>query len=164
MEIDVRRVCCFTGHRPQKCFGSEESIRLKLIAAINEAIQNGYDTFVTGMAEGVDVWAADEVLKIKKEHEKIKLICAVPFEGVEKNRTEEQKNTFRKIIASADNVAYVCPKYRPWCFSARNQWMVDHASMVIAVFNGTPGGTEATIQYAHKKERKIVLLNDVKEY
>lgn len=46
---------------------------------IQKAINDGCDTFITGMAPGVDTWAAQEVLKLKAGHDEIKLICAVPF-------------------------------------------------------------------------------------
>lgn len=38
--------------------------------------------------------------------------------------------------------------------------MVEHASMVIAVFNGTRGGTESTIKYAIEQGRQLVLIDD----
>ena len=43
------------------------------------------------MAQRVDIWAAEEIYKIKAGHDEIKLICAVPFYGVELNRTPEQR-------------------------------------------------------------------------
>lgn len=43
------------------------------------------DMFITGMARGVDIWAAEIVLKLRKEHGDIKLICASPYEGFEKS-------------------------------------------------------------------------------
>ena len=42
-----------------------------------------------------------------------------------------------------------CRHSRP-CFQIRNEWMVNHASRVIAVFNGENSGTKNTIDYAHR--------------
>ena len=36
--------------------------------------------------------------------------------------------------------------------------MVDHASLLIAVYDGTPGGTQYTIQYAMRRGVEIVDL------
>ena len=160
MTIDMNKSCCFTGHRPEKCKGTELNIRTKLIEGIERAVAEGFDAFITGMAPGVDTWAAEEVLKLKQEKSNIKLICAVPFKGVERNRTPEQKETFYSILEKADHIEYICPKYTRWCFYARNEWMVDSAKRVIAVFNGTHGGTEHTINYAKKKVREIAMIND----
>ena len=49
--------CCFTGHRPDKMELGEKEIKPLLEKAIDEAIEKGYVTFITGMAEGVDTWA-----------------------------------------------------------------------------------------------------------
>ena len=70
--------CCFTGHRPNKLNYSESEIKLLLEKAIDSAISNGYVTFITGMAEGVDIWAAEIVLEKKKQNDALHLICAVP--------------------------------------------------------------------------------------
>ena len=44
----------------------------------------------------------------------------------------------------------VCEGYSRACFQIRNEWMVNHSSRVIAVFNGEMGGTKNTIDYASK--------------
>ncbi len=160
MEICIEKACCFTGHRPGKLNGTEEKIREELRTEIANAVNSGVDTFITGMAPGVDTWAALEVLKLKETNQNIKHICAVPFNGVEKNRTDELQKIFHDILNKSDDVVYIAPKYKRWCFHARNEWMVDHANRLIAVFNGTKGGTEFTIKYAEKKNRKICLIKD----
>lgn len=57
--------CCFTGHRPDKIELGEKEIKPMLEKAIDKAIENGYITFITGMAMGVDIWAAEIVLDRK---------------------------------------------------------------------------------------------------
>lgn len=57
--------CCFTGHRPDKLIRSKEQITKDLTAAIDIAISDGYRTFISGMAMGVDIWAAQIVLEKK---------------------------------------------------------------------------------------------------
>ncbi len=46
---------------------------------------------------------------------------------------------------------FICPGYSRACFQIRNEWMVDHSALVIAVFNGQPSGTKNTIDYAKRK-------------
>jgi uncharacterized phage-like protein YoqJ len=38
----------------------------------------------------------------------------------------------------------------------RNRYMVDHSSVLIAVFDGVLGGTMQTINYARKKGLEII--------
>ena len=42
----------------------------------------------------------------------------------------------------------------------RNEWMVNHSGRVIVYYNGTPGGTRNTIEYAKRKNIEIVLLQE----
>ena len=156
------KTCCFTGHRPEKCKGPESSIKSQLAVEIDKTIKDGYDTFISGMALGVDIWAAEEVIKKQQEGQMLKLICVVPFEGFEKNRTKEEIDKYQRIISCADNMVIISPRYKRWCFHARDEWMVDHSSRVIAVFNGTPGGTESTILYAREKAyvADIIIIDD----
>lgn len=57
--------CCFTGHRPEKLSLSENEVKPLLEKAIDNAIADGYVTFITGMAKGTDIWAAEIVLEKK---------------------------------------------------------------------------------------------------
>lgn len=42
----------------------------------------------------------------------------------------------------------------------RNRWMVDHASFVIAVYNGSgKGGTAYTVDYARKTNRAVIQID-----
>ena len=142
--------CCFTGHRPNKLDYSEGEIKPLLETAIDNAISDGYVTFITGMAEGVDIWAAEIVLKKKKENKDLHLICAVPHPGFEKRRSRYEKERYENIIKTADYVTTISDNYYRACYQKRNIWMVDHSSLVIAVFNGTASGTKNTVDYAKK--------------
>ena len=89
--------CCFTGHRPQKLNFTEEEIKVLLDNAIDKAIEKGYVTFITGMAMGVDIWAAEIVLQKRKSNTDIHLICAIPHPEFEKNETKLKKIDFIKL-------------------------------------------------------------------
>ena len=62
-------------------------------------------------------------------------------------------------LAAADFVKYVCEDYSRSCFQIRNEWMVNHAARVIAVFNGERSGTRNTMEYATKVGVPIVCIN-----
>ena len=59
--------CCFTGHRPEKLTQTEEEVKSWLTDKVREAIRDGYTTFFSGMARGVDLWAAECILSVKKK-------------------------------------------------------------------------------------------------
>ncbi len=65
---------CFTGHRPNKLGGYNESnaimtdVKTRLERAIDYALDSlGITTFISGMALGVDMAAAEIVLKWREQ-------------------------------------------------------------------------------------------------
>lgn len=58
---------CFTGHRPEKLSRCENDIKADLEKEIRQAIADGLNVFITGMARGVDIWAAQIVLNLRNE-------------------------------------------------------------------------------------------------
>jgi uncharacterized phage-like protein YoqJ len=148
-----------TGHRPDKVGGykSEARDRLQHIAAtwLADHMLPG-DKVITGMALG---WDTALALAARELH--IPYIAAVPFVGQQKMWPQESKNLFIDLLATADSIKYVCaPGYAPWKMQKRNEWMVDEADVILALWNGSEGGTGNCIQYAQQKEKKIVNLWD----
>lgn len=159
-EIEKRQHrCCFTGHRPEKLNVPETEVIAWLDSEIRKAIDDGFVTFISGMARGVDIWAGEIVLRLRDEGNPIHLICASPFEGFERSWSEDWKRRYNSVIRQADIVKFICPGYSRACFQIRNEWMVDRSSRVIAVYNGQAGGTRNTIIYAGKKGIDVRLNN-----
>ena len=143
--------CCFTGHRPDKMEFGEKEIKPLLEKAIDEAISKGFVTFITGMAMGTDIWAAEIVLDRRKKNNDLHLICALPHPCFESRRSIFEKMRFSKIIKNADLVKEINNHYFTGCYQVRNEWMVDRSNLVIAVFNGQKSGTKNTVDYAKKQ-------------
>ena len=156
-ELRMRRVC-FTGHRPEKLTLSETDVKAGLTEQIRKAVSEGYTTFITGMAKGVDLWAGEIVADLRDSGADIKLIAASPYEGFGKGWAPEWQSLYQEILQRADLVKYVCPGYNKGCFMTRNKWMVDHSNLVIAVFNGEKGGTKNTIDYDRKQGIEVRMI------
>ena len=156
-ELERRKTCCFTGHRPEKLTQTEAEIKVWLTERIREAVRDGYTAFISGMARGVDLWAAECVLSLRETNGGIRLICASPYEGFASRWPQRWQSLYTDILSRADEAAFVCPRYSPSCFRKRNEWMVDRSSRVIAVFNGVSGGTKNTIDYARKQGCEVIL-------
>lgn len=146
---------CFSGHRPEKLGITENQTKELLEKSIVDAIDEGFTVFITGMARGVDIWAADIVLQEKKKHSNIELICALPMPGFENRRSAEEQRHYRQILSEADSVVTVSARYSNYCFQQRNKYMVDNSSRVIAVYNGCAGGTRNTIRYAMQRGKEV---------
>lgn len=157
---------CFTGHRPTEFGGYDESlpqicyIKNALRDKIESAILNGYDTFISGMACGVDMWAAEAVIELQGKYSHIKLVAAIPFAEQASVWPEHTQERWTGIITKASETKYVSPSgYAAWKMQVRNVWMVDHASLVIAVWNGAPGGTNNCIVYAKQTDTAIEYID-----
>ena len=158
LEANRQCCCCFTGHREDKLQRSEKEVLDDLKQAIIQAINDGYTTFITGMAYGVDIWAGELVLEQRKKNRSIKLIAAIPFEGFDSYWSENWRKRYGKLLKKANEVNYICDGYASFAYQRRNAWMIDRSSRVIAVYNGEPSGTRNTINYAKKLDVPIVLI------
>ena len=125
---------------------------------ITRAADEGYTDFITGMQRGVDLWAAEAVLKLINQDRQIRLIAACAFRGMEENWDLDWQERYFHVLTHSEWVYYISDHPGRRAYFARNNWMVDRASRLIAVYTGAPGGTKETIEYARKKERDIVLI------
>ena len=156
------KTCCFTGHRLQKLGLTSDYVKMILEKAIDDFIDKGYTRFISGMSNGVDLWAAEIIMEKKRKNDNLSLICALPYDGFAPSGDTQIKTSFKEIISSADQVEIVNLRYHRGCFQQRNEWMVDNSNAVMAVFNGSGGGTKNTIEYANRKSVKVVNLLDEK--
>lgn len=158
VSFDTECAVCFTGHRPEKLPGngdltSPEFKRLLsvLYLAISDSVKQGKTVFISGMARGIDLYAAKIVLELKAKHPDIKLICCIPFKNQEKKYTAEEKYDYMIICDNADAVVYTSDTYTADAFKKRNYFMVDNSSKLIGVVAEYKSGTGQTIRYAKKK-------------
>ena len=162
-------VCAFTGHRPQNFpWGYNETspdcVMLKEVLAeqIKTLVDDGVTGFISGMAQGVDLWAAQIVLDLKKENPLVKLSCALPCDDQEKMWPDPVKKQYHSILEQADKVVRVGREYTKECMYARNRYMVDHANILLAVYNGKRrSGTGMTVNYAEQKQRRIIRIDPI---
>lgn len=159
-EIELRKHrCCFTGHRPEKLRLSDRKLVALLETEIKRAIASGFTTYITGMAKGVDLIAAEIVLRLRERDDRLKLICALPHPGFGQHWGGGWTERFHRVLAQADLERTICPSFSHSSYQARNEWMVRHSSLVIAVFNGEPGGTKNTLDFAQKSNVPCVVID-----
>lgn len=158
-EADLRlHRCCFTGHRPEKLNTSEKEVKAALRKQIDQAVHDGFTVFITGMARGVDLWAAEIVLDLRKRKKEIRLICAIPHDEFEARWSPSWQELYRYVLAEAGLTRVISKGYHTGVYQVRNEWMVNHSTRVIAVFNGQPSGTKNTIDYAYRQGVQVVLI------
>ena len=153
---------CVTGHRPNKMYGydiSNEKWNNLKENFKKILIENKCDEAITGMALGVDTVFALAVLELKEEGYDIKLHCAIPCKNHSCKWIDESVKLYNDILSKANTVHTVSDEeYKPWLMQKRNEYMVDLAEKVIAVWDGSSGGTCNCVKYAEKKNKEIIRI------
>ena len=159
-KIDMEHAVSFTGHRPERLDMPENKVQEWLETQIRKAINDGYTDFISGMQRGVDLWAAEIVLKIREEmkDKEIRLFSAVAFRGMEDRWEKDWHKRYHAVLKAANGVTYVSDRPGRVAFFRRNEWMVDNSKRLIAVYTGAPGGTKETILYAKRHGKEIVSI------
>lgn len=162
-----RTSCAFAGHRPCKFpwkYDETDNRCVALKAVLTEQIRllvnAGVTQFLSGMAEATDTWAALAVLVLREKNPKLKLHCILPCKGQAEKWSVSSRDLYYSILEQADSIVYVSRDYHRDCMLRRNRFLVEHASTLLAVYNGEwRGGTAATIRYARKMDREIIVID-----
>ena len=155
--------CCFSGYRIEKMpFAADDRAAADaLCAALEQAVRRaaaqGYRRFFSGMSTGFDLWAAEAVLRVRRQLA-VQLLCAVPFDAQASRFPAEWKRRFNACLLAADQVFSLSRRYYAGCYAARNQFMVDAASLLICYYDGRPGGTAQTVRMAQTRGLRIINL------
>ena len=73
-----------------------------------------------------------------------------------------KEHRYHSILDRADSIVYVSRTYYKNCMLDRNRFLVDHAAALLAVYNGERrGGTAATLRYAQKMSREIIVIDPI---
>lgn len=176
-----------TGHRPNK-LNNDYNLTSPLILAIKQRIVNFIrggmmhnelmgivltPTLITGMALGIDTLFAQIAIELN-----IPFIAAIPFKGQESKWIRSSQQTYYQLLFKAKQIIIVdenrvatkqefisyevdINKYSLQKMQRRNEWMVDNCDILIAVWDGTSGGTANCVRYAQSVNREIIFINPI---
>ncbi|MBR1592996.1 MAG: DUF1273 family protein [Ruminococcus sp.] len=173
---DTGKTVCISGHRDKSIvpYVSDNSdatvfaVRKMLFSFIDIAVKRGFDTFISGLAEGTDLQAADYICRIKRA-ENLRLIGAIPFLKHSLAFTPEYSDMLETVEKNADILTVINDEAQmtygkektwfssPTVYRERNYFMVDKSSEVIAFLNENNfrSGTYQTVRYAMRRGRKV---------
>ena len=163
--VYVMKTCAFTGHRPKdlgypesdgRCAALKEKLRSLIIRMIEE---EGVTHFISGMAQGVDMYAAEIVLELKEKYPQITLECAIPYERQAVRWPEALRDRYFSIAEHCDQETMLQTHYTQDCLWNRNRYMVEHADMVLAVCNmRRQSGSKQTVLMALRRLKPVWLV------
>ncbi len=144
----------------QSLFASPiEDLDARLESGLRALIEQGYTHFLCGMAEGFDLMAGEKINDLKREFPHLRLIAVVPFPEQAERFSAMVRERYDALMANTDEVVTIFPHYRPDCFHARNNFLVDNSSVLVCYYNGTRGGTEYTVRRAISQKIKVSNLS-----
>lgn len=148
---DRSHTVAFTGRRSYRGQAAD------LLPVTLEALYNrGYRRFLSGMAAGFDLAAAEAVLALGQAHPDVALVCVVPFPDHACRLSAADRTRFDRLLVRAAEVVCTAQHYTPGCYARRNDYLVDHAAYLVAYFEGNPsGGTYYTVRRAHRQHLPV---------
>lgn len=154
-------VVTVTGHRPNKLGGyGENPTKTKVIEWLRSQLLGIQEKIgpinlgVSGMAIGVDQWFAENCHSLGIPFE-----AAIPFFGQETAWPISSQERYHKLLELASVKTVVSPGgYSAAKMQIRNQYMVDKCHILLAVWDGTSGGTANCVAYALKQGKKPIII------
>ena len=131
-------------------------IRSRLAGLIeNENVRH----FASGMSMGIDLICAEIVLELKERYADITLEAAIPNGEQDLLWPLKYRERYREVLRRCDHIYVVSEESADDCFERRNRYMVDKCDLVLAVWDGNPGGAEDKIAYAKKENKRIISVD-----
>lgn len=163
----ARRVA-FTGYRPQKMpsgFDEQDErcvdFKRRLYKTIESLIDQGYKHFISGGALGMDMYAAEAVLQLKTQHPDITLEMVSPFDTQAAKWAPQYQRRHDWLFEKADMVTATGHQYTKSAMFTRNKYLVNNADILLAAYDGQPGGTQMTVQYARQMGIQVCMIPPV---
>lgn len=115
-------------------------LKRRIRDAVDTAYQEGYRHFLCGMAQGCDLYFCECVLALRARHPDVTVEAAIPCPTQAAEWPEAEQVRYRTLVRACDYETMVSDHYTRDCMQRRNRYLVDHASLLIAVCDGTAGG------------------------
>lgn len=138
-------IVAFSGHRPEKLGGyGDTPLQRAIVAALRKRLVELRPALaISGMALGVDTWAAQLCIELG-----IPFDAYVPFNGQESKWPKTSQAEYLTLLRKARRVRVIADRYSTAAFQRRNEAMVDDCDALIAVWDGSSGGTANCYNYA----------------
>lgn len=160
--------CAFTGPRPEKLpwgYNEEDErcldLKERLWKTMGEVYDRGYRHFLCGMAQGCDMYFAETIIALRCLMRGITLEAVIPHEGQSARWSEDQRERYERLLNMCDKRTVLAPAYTAGCMQRRNRRMVDNASLLVSVYDGSGGGTGYTVGYALQQKVEVIRIDIV---
>ena len=137
----------FCGHRDMP---PADSVRVWLENCVEELIRKGATGFYLGGYGSFDNMAASVVLGLKKKYPDICSVLVIPHLDRDIDTSGYDLTIYPPLETMPKQLA----------IARHSQWMIQAADVVVAYVRHGWGGAAATLEYARRKKKRIILYND----
>ena len=121
----------------------------------NLAIEKGCSCLLSGMAIGTDQVAAEVWITRQLTWKAI-----LPCQDQSALWPIANQLHYRKLLTKASEIKVLYPKFERGVMQARNQYLVRHSNLGLAVWDGSEtGGAFLTVQMARKANVPLIIFN-----
>ncbi|MGZ0052532.1 DUF1273 domain-containing protein [Brevibacillus gelatini] len=112
-------------------------IKTALKRQLTRFLAEGLEWVIISGQLGVEMWAAETVLELKKEYPRLKLAVITPFLNQEEKWKEETQDYYRHIVMQADylNSVYQTPYQGVWQLQEKDKFLLAHSDGLLLVYD-----------------------------
>ncbi len=141
-------------------------IKKALYDHLYQLCDEGLEWVVISGQLGVESWAAETVLELKKEFPDLKYSVITPFLEQEKNWNEQKQAQYIHIINNADFVTSVTkrPYEAPWQFIEKDKFIINNTDGMLLIYDedneGSPKYVLALVEkYMEQNQYELIRIN-----
>lgn len=168
-KIIKKRTLCFAGNifnrlpwRRNKNDERYKQVRKELDEKLEQAINDGYTTFLSNVRIGFESMCVEEVLKLKKKYPKIKFIAVIPFKTIHTKWDIKDQIKYNNLLSQADEIRCLVEELNFTDYIEKvEEFILDHSSRMITLYFNNNGPVEKRINNAKEKNIDIVYLTPI---
>lgn len=182
-KVIIIKAMSFTGRRPKDLFGYDKEKYRPIVDKLEEELirfhlEEGFDTHITGGAQGFDQCVFWAVNRMKRLGYNVRNVLYIPFYKQENKWLKTglfSQEEYRLMLSLADEVHCCNPNFDvlkepKWKITsnlhARNHEMVADSVLVFGLYPGdgwmdenNKGGTSECLRYAREQQKTIYQMN-----
>ena len=162
--------CAITSQRPtrfkfkyQEYMTSCKRLKKRLHDVFAELYRRGVRRFYVGGALGVDLWAGEILLEMRRreEYQGLEIVLVYPFPGHDERWDPKSRERLRHLKENCDQFVMGSKIVGAQGYWERTAYMVEHADCLAAVYDDEspgPSGVEAALRMAEVQKILVVQI------
>ncbi|REK77527.1 DUF1273 domain-containing protein [Paenibacillus paeoniae] len=129
-------------------------IQQAIVGKLRPLVEEGLEWVITPGQYGVDLWACEAVIELKRQYPGLKLSIITAYANPEEGWKEDKKTYYQSLVPGVDYCASISkgPYEGAWQFTARDELLLRKTDGIILVYDEDAG--EGSPRYMKEKAMK----------